>query len=135
MSFNANPVTAGGLRTSLGFTCVTPCWPVAVILGTAVMIFPAVPCVIILVVRIVMGLLEPGGWGVTVSHTARKTRSFLPGWCVSSTCSTLEGRHWDGLDDGGPRFGACRSHAQDGGFGGCRSGLHGAEEGGLFTIC
>lgn len=33
----------------------------AVILGTAVMIFPAVPCVTILVVRMVMGLLEPGG--------------------------------------------------------------------------
>lgn len=50
-------------------TCVTPCWPVAVILGTVVMIFPALPGVTTLVVRIVIGLLAPVGGEVTVSHT------------------------------------------------------------------
>lgn len=61
-------IPAGGLGPDRGATCVScPCCPAAAILGTVVMIFPAVPCVTILVVRMVMGLLEPGGKGVTQS--------------------------------------------------------------------
>lgn len=127
-------VPAGGLDSDRGATCVScPCCPAAAILGTVVMIFPAVPCVIILVVRMVMGLLEPGGGGHTVSRTASTTGGHRV--CGCSTCSTLQGGHGDGLDDGGPRFGGCRGNAQDGGFGCCGAGLHSAEEGGLLPIC
>lgn len=84
-----------------------------------------------------MGLLEPG-WGRGAhSQPHRMKNKQLLRYVVRfpPTCSTLECRYWDGLDDGGPRFGACRGHAQDGGFG-CRgASLYGAEEGGLFTIC
>lgn len=42
------------------FTWVSPCWPAAEAnLGTAVMIFPGVPVVITLVVRIVIGVFMP----------------------------------------------------------------------------
>lgn len=41
-------------------TCVTPCWPPADTFGTVVRIFPAVPGVTILVVRMVIGLFPPG---------------------------------------------------------------------------
>lgn len=42
------------------FTWVRPCWPAAeASLGTAVMIFPGVPVVITLVVRIVIGVFMP----------------------------------------------------------------------------
>lgn len=41
-------------------TCVSPCWPIPVpSLGMAVMIFPAVPAVIIFVVRMVIGVFIP----------------------------------------------------------------------------
>lgn len=124
----------GWLHPDRGATCVScPCCPTAAILGTVVMIFPAVPCVIILVVRMVMGLLEPGGRGShsqLESFNNRQSRV-----CGCSTCSTLEGGHGDGLDDGGPRFGGCWGNTQDGGLGWRGAGLHGAEEGGLLPIC
>lgn len=44
-------------------TCVRPCWPAAAILGTVVMILPALPGVTILVVRMVIGLFAPAGGG------------------------------------------------------------------------
>lgn len=48
------------LRDPPHFTCVSPCWPAAeASLGTAVMIFPGVPVVITLVVRIVIGVFMP----------------------------------------------------------------------------
>lgn len=51
--------------------------------------------------------------------------------CTSRTCSSLQSGHGDGLDDGGPRFGGPRGHAQNGGLGG---GCLTCAEDGLFTI-
>lgn len=50
-------------------TCVRPCWPAALILGTVVMILLPLPGVTILVVRRVIGLLAPVGGGVSLSQS------------------------------------------------------------------